>query len=585
MQTENKPADANSQQAAEAARAREAAAKHLQSMDMTSESGAHLTFNEKGRLVNQETAAGTVKLKYAENGKPEKVTDKEGEWISSDGKTFTLNGKTRTLVNMTDGSVKFQDSAPTNGNGRNSQEVPPAPAPTREAPAAAAAEAAPAAGKVEPGRAAEQPGAEKTPAQAAAAEQAAKVTPEQTQATLKALGQLTGAADAQAQAPASNSTPLSGKAGMYAPPSRFDVQGFKELFAGKSDSERAAANQAFSGQYGMTLEQYAKANLSGKDLAEVVNSIQRKDGDLVGQRLSDLTSTIEGGASGWKAETNIRAIFSTSTKAQLDSMDQQYRAEHNGTGLLDALKADKNISDTTKAALDQLKSGSDHRTVDETLAMAKLGLDNKSLDIFREAMAQATPEARAKFLQNGGDKQITDAFAVKSLVANEGSTTIETPDSLHARDYANFGKLSAATQVSDNTGRIFSSDAKGVALALSNMTERERFLFTTGMQLANHPDKKIDGLSETDRALALSLCQELHGTLKSAASNDTQLAEWEDKAAIKDGSFVSSLARHRGYIHNDSIDEIKKMSPACLKRTGKTSKRIRKSEAIRSSRC
>ena len=104
---------------ADALRTQAAAARLLGSMDVTTESGAHQTLDPQGRVTKQETARAALELKYNDDGKQPKVTlkDKDGEWTSQDGKTFTLDGKVKTLVKNQDGTLDFKDAAGSNGNG------------------------------------------------------------------------------------------------------------------------------------------------------------------------------------------------------------------------------------------------------------------------------------------------------------------------------------------------------------------------------------------------------------------------------------------------------------------------------------
>ena len=107
-------ADAAAIAAANAERTRAAAARLLTSMDVTTESGAHLTLDSQGRVTRQETARAALELKYNDDGKPAKVTlkDKDGEWTSEDGKTFIRDGKVKTLAKGADETLDFKDAAP-----------------------------------------------------------------------------------------------------------------------------------------------------------------------------------------------------------------------------------------------------------------------------------------------------------------------------------------------------------------------------------------------------------------------------------------------------------------------------------------
>ena len=212
----------------------------------------------------------------------------------------------------------------------------------------------------------------------------------------------------------------------------------------------------------------------------------------------------------------------------------------------------------TKDALKILSSGADHRTPEETIALAGIGLKNKDIGLFQEAMAKATPEARAKFLQDGGADQIQTTFGLNSRTRGNAPLHLATTDSQHALDYAKFGKLSAATQIRDNTGSIgWTTDGKGLDQAVNSMNDAERKLYMTGKQLAEHPEKQIDGLSPADKLASQAYYKELHDAI-SQSGNATNVLKLEDMIATKDGGFIASLAQMRGTVYNSSVEDIKK---------------------------
>src|SRR5262249_37337017 len=122
--------------------------------------------------------------------------------------------------------------------------------------------------------------------------------------------------------------------------------------------------------------------------------------------------------------------------------------------------------------------------------MANIAITEKNLDAFQEVMALASPEARKRFLDDGGDQKIKDAFGESTLhkigkwalIANPLTTIAgaalfitdnSSKDVAHAQDYAKEGKLSAAQQIIDNTGAFF-NNTKGIENALNDMTPDER---------------------------------------------------------------------------------------------------------------
>ena len=238
-------------------------------------------------------------------------------------------------------------------------------------------------------------------------------------------------------------------------------------------------------------------------------------------------------------------------------MEAKFKADHNGKGLLESLKADDNLSPATKAALDQLASGSDKRTTEESLAIAKIALTNKNLDLFQESMAMATPEARAKFMQDGGQKQIEDTWANHVHArGSRGVSVVQSTESQHALDYANYGQLSVPTQIHE-ANHTFSTDRKAIDLALNNMSDVERKLLAIGRQLAEHPNDPLPAdVTPEQKKQAQDYYRDIQSQFR-LAGNPTDIAKWQAEASVKGGGFIATFADHRGSFRNDSTDEIK----------------------------
>src|SRR4029434_4335491 len=123
-----------------------------------------------------------------------------------------------------------------------------------------------------------------------------------------------------------------------------------------------------------------------------------------------------------------------------------------------------------------------------------------------------------------------------------------------AQDYAKYGKLSAAEQVRENTGKLVTND-ETITHALNRMTDKERTDYMRGKELA---DKKEEPKTKGDKE-AKDYYDKLHKALDGVHwyTHDADMARWEDSIANKEGGIVSKVGAHRGSVYNDDASEIR----------------------------
>ncbi|HEY9870198.1 MAG TPA: hypothetical protein V6D08_13610 [Candidatus Obscuribacterales bacterium] len=243
---------------------------------------------------------------------------------------------------------------------------------------------------------------------------------------------------------------------------------------------------------------------------------------------------------------------------QIQKLDEQYRREY-GKSLRDALMDDPNLSQATKDACEIYLKGSDKRTDADTLKLADIALKEKNMDMFQEAMRNASPEARKKFMEkdeNGktGEDRLKEAFEGHWYHAFSLGLTgnVTDTDLTHAKEYAEKGGLTTATKIRDNSS--WSGDnEKAIEKALHDMKPEERQAYLRGRELANNmtPESELTEQQKKD----LATYKEIRSALEKAG-NETELSRWEDMIAYKDGSLVSKLSMHRGSIYDDSMDDV-----------------------------
>lgn len=327
-----------------------------------------------------------------------------------------------------------------------------------------------------------------------------------------------------------------------------DRDAINKILEGKTEAERKAIDGIYKEKYGKGLEQEMRGFQTGSDLEKFLNILHRKDNNpentaarRIHEDLVENRNWIQGRSSA-QIEKDVRDLLSTRNADQIAKVDAEYRKTY-GVSLQDAIMKDDKFSQATKDMVAIYLKGNDRRTDADTAKLIGIALKEEDSDLFAESMRDASPAARKAFLDNGGEQKVKDAFG--HWYSNS--------DVSHAMDYAREGKLSAATQIKDNTGIAFDNE-KGVELAINRMTDRERKLYMDGKALSE--GKPVAGLDEGGRKEARDYYTTVHDALKGTA-NETEMVQYEDMIAHKNGgSLVASLARHRGTIYNSGIEDI-----------------------------
>lgn len=328
-----------------------------------------------------------------------------------------------------------------------------------------------------------------------------------------------------------------------------DTDAINKILENKSDAERQALDQIYKVKFGRGLEAEMRKFETGSDLDKFLNVFQKQDSNQsnqIARRIhEDLLehNNLIGGRSHDQLEKDIRTTLATQNSAQVAEIQAEYFKTY-GQSLLADINGNLSLQKSTRdIATTYLKTGNDKRGDVETAKLIDSCLSAKDSQAFDEVMSTASQAARKNFLDNGGEKKLTDAFG--HWYSNASVK--------HAMDYAKEGKLDAATLVQDNT-HLF-NNTKGIELAVKNLTDDERKMYDNGKALST--GQTVSGLSAADAQKAKDYYTRLHTALTSA-SNDTEVLKWEDMITNKgDGSFIAQLANHRHtFWFNDSNEKI-----------------------------
>ncbi|MBP6744247.1 hypothetical protein KA344_03395 [bacterium] len=324
-----------------------------------------------------------------------------------------------------------------------------------------------------------------------------------------------------------------------------------DLLKGHTAAELKVLNGIYKMKFGKGLEEEMSAFMTGSDRERLKAALHKKDGNegtIAADRISvALTERGEWtGRSNSIIEKDLRDSLRTANAEQVKQISAEYQERH-GKPLAQAIAQDQNLTATTKEALMIYLKGNDKRAPEDFTKLTAAALKAEDLQFFKEVMKDASPQERQAFVANGGDKQMRAAWSGSDLA--------------QARDFSVDGKLSAATQVKENTGTVWDNN-KGIELALSRMTDSERSDYRIGRQLSgdNTPlgaqdSERLKAMSPAEKAAATGQYHTLRTSLE-AAGNATELARWESMINVRGGSIAATLDQHRGALWNDSAADI-----------------------------
>lgn len=309
------------------------------------------------------------------------------------------------------------------------------------------------------------------------------------------------------------------------------------------------------------LEKEFADEMKGSDLEKAMSLLNRPDGadnaGTIRQALVERGETF--GRSNSELEKIVRNTLETMSAAEIAQTDAEYRRRY-GHGLNDAIQNDPNLSAATKDVAKVYIKGHDNRTPEETKQLALNAVNAGNAEMFQESMRRAPKEVRDYFTNGEGKDTLKKKFEGGVLNFLTGGNLTDT-ELRHVQDYAEYGKLSVATQVTDNRSWLGDNE-EAIEHSLASMSKEERDRYALGKRIANNQTLETP-LSESDKQKALDYYTKTHEQLKAAAgkwfSGDSQineLAKWEDMITQKGGSLVTQLANHRGNIYDSSMQDV-----------------------------
>jgi hypothetical protein len=359
-----------------------------------------------------------------------------------------------------------------------------------------------------------------------------------------------------------------------------DVATIETLLTNAKPADLQKIKDEFVTETGLSLNSYLRERVSSTDYLRLCGLLNRKDNKPddateIAIALQQRSWLIQG-PSHETCEATIRNKLADLKAGEIADLSNQYK-EHFGKDLQADLLNDKNLSASTKAAIQIYLKGVDKRTDEDTLKLFNLATGEHSLAMLQEASSGATDSARKRFFAEGGEQKLHDAFrfaeAKPDLVDHvldaftgglySASDAIDTARGLKltkAEEIVQTGKPSAATQVYENKA-LLGNNREAIAQVLSQMTKDERDKYFLGQSKIG---ANQSSLSNQDKD-AVQYYTKLHEQLDSAAgrlgqyignSHERELLKWEDMIRVPGGGLVARLADHGGYFSNDSKQQI-----------------------------
>lgn len=351
----------------------------------------------------------------------------------------------------------------------------------------------------------------------------------------------------------------SGLDGRWFPASvKDDYDRIKSTFLNKTPEQIAQIQAEFFKQSNGVRLEAALAKRFGTNTSEFFEIRRLSEGDSarlarIASNLQQLTSG-RGEKSTWEVEKDLRDTFASMTKADLAKFDADYTAKY-GKSVMQAIADAKKMTDPTRSLLGILadkEKGSDFRTAGDTMTMSNIALKAQDLDMFKEVWRRASPEARQRFLSEGGEQQIKEKF---------GSTT----DQLHALDYAKLGTLSVEHEITGNTGG-FGDTESGIEAAIDKMTQPNRDSYFAGKELAAKVAAGQPEPTDPKQKADYDYYKQINGALYNASKNafwrnigigdanlgyftqnSRELKAYEDRIRFgPKGSFVTDIINKEG---------------------------------------
>lgn len=304
-----------------------------------------------------------------------------------------------------------------------------------------------------------------------------------------------------------------------------DSEKVLRLLASRNANDYQAIEQEFKrSNPNSDLRSALRNKLSDVDYRKAESLLNTQDGRTndAGNLMVGLTVAKNDRNSG---QTQVLNSISTLNSQQIKLLEADYQRNYS-SNFKDAVANSNSLSPETKQAFAILAKGSDQRTVADINSMIDIAVRTHDKELALIALRGDTSEAKSA--RQALNRDVSFLARYKDAFGDDQSV----------KDILKDGRVSIATVVSNDTGKLFFLNNKAnVVSVLDSASDDERRDFLAGRNLA------LSGRPaqfDQDRS-ALEYYNKIHAAF-SNGGNAREVSIWEDHLLNKGGSVISRLA-------------------------------------------
>jgi hypothetical protein len=330
------------------------------------------------------------------------------------------------------------------------------------------------------------------------------------------------------------------------------------MLAGKPKEQRDMIEERYWKQHkNHKLVEDLRNKLSEPEFERAYALLKQPDGaDPAGAIRVALSQLRNGDGSQAEREMQLRNILKVMTAEQVAAMDKEYTSRY-GHSFRQEIAASKMSADS-KEACSVFARGRDQLTAEDYKKLAVSACLRHNEALFEEIIADAPKETRKYFLSAEGKRLIRESCTTLVGEPDFPRPEVNLIKEQRMSDYVEFGKLTAASQVTENTHPILRNNRSAIEQALETMSPEERALYRLGWLKGNEYKTAAERAklpAEEQRAIAYfdrllwSLVQ---------AGYEPEVRKWHDMALSNDHCLLKSLAGRSSA--TDVISDIENMN-------------------------
>lgn len=274
----------------------------------------------------------------------------------------------------------------------------------------------------------------------------------------------------------------------------------------------------------------------------------RFDAHRVERLLRELNESLLKPGTTFKELTDTLSTLNSDQIRELKLLTQQT----DGTNLLDRLAKHGRLSEAEQKALGIFLKGTDQRTPQDDIDLARAALTERNFHLFERALRTASEAGRQRLQKELSPAEITKTFGQPSVDRITGEVSYDpTRESRLAQELLQTGRLSFKTLLKEQIGLVSTGEA-AIKQTIDQLPADRRLAIAEGERLRQWLDKggnpgelnpsQLQSLKEYDDAKKVL----------TDATNPTEAIKWLDYINDGGSELIAKLAQQRGVFRNGS---------------------------------